>query len=148
MTDPSATSVLATELKAKFQANPFYSNFGIYAMADLDESKYPKMPFVAFQVKKRNTGGFIEQSIRAATIDVMVAVLGSDTHPTDPSLKGWDYAEWLAENMVTYLNHIDFVNLLVFENDCAEDVTDTMIDNDLVYLILVRCDLLYETQEL
>jgi hypothetical protein len=148
MTDPSATSVLATELKTKLQADLVYSNFGIYAMADLDEAQYPKMPFIALQVKKRDTGGFLESTIRGATIDILIAFLGSDTHPSDPSLKGWNYAEWLAENTAKFMNNIDFANLLVFENDCSEDTTDTMINDDLVYMVMVRCDLLYETQVL
>ena len=148
MSNQSATSVLAAELKEKFLADDVFGNFGLYAMADLDETKYPKMPFIAFQVKRRDSGGFLEQSIRGATIDVLCAVLWSDTHPSDNSLKGWNYAEWLAENLVKFLNGLDFEDLLVFENDCAEDLTDTMIDNDLAYLVMVRCDLLYETQDL
>lgn len=145
----SATSRLLDVLKAKFAAHTVFESFNLYDMADLDDDKYPSMPFIAMRIMGREPGEYFERSIRGASMDVLVIFNRHTSHPHDASLAGWEYAEWLAEEITKFINTLDLgADPFIIERDCQADATDTEINNDLAYMVTAHVDLVYETEAL
>jgi len=123
------------------------STFNIYTSSDFEEEKYPEMPFIGIKAKERDVDDYFTRSIRAMEIDVVIVIHAkSDHHPNDPTMTGWDYATWLAEELVNFLNGINFDDApWVIERDAQKDVSDGELGNDLVYTVMVTYDVLFET---
>lgn len=143
----SATSRLLALLKDKLEADDVFTSFFIYTTADFEETKYPQMPFIGLKATERAPEEFFTRSIRAMEVDVVIVIHAKSTyHPQDASLHGWDYAVWLGETMVNFLNAVDFGgDVFVIERDCMTDVDDAEIENDMAYVIMTTLDMMFET---
>ncbi len=144
----AATTLLEEELKDLLEADDILGTFNIYDLGDLQDEKYPPLPFIAIRVMRRTPTEFFTRSIRGATVDVMMAITFHDTHPNDASLSGIEYAEWLAEYTTNFLNTTSFDDLFVIDRDVSSDVTDSAPEDDVMYLIMFSMDMSYETEEL
>jgi hypothetical protein len=143
----AATSRILEIVKDKLNIDDVFSQFHIYTMSDLEEEKYPQMPFIGIKVTEREPDDLFTRSIRRMDVDVIAVIhTKSHTHPHDASLYGWDYAVWLAENLVNFLNAINFGDdVFVIERDCDKDVDDANVDNDLTYVVMTTMDIMFET---
>jgi len=142
-----ATSIILEEIKDKLEKDNVFGTFNVLSAIDLDDEKYPKLPFMALRVSERSETDLFTRSIRYATVD-MIAVIHTQntTHPNDRSLYGWDYATWLAESLTNFLNGIDFGNeVFVIERDVGTDVSDEKLGTDIVYMITGQLDMMFET---
>lgn len=143
----SATSRILAEIVDKLEAHSIFKYFHLFTSSDFEEEKYPEMPFIGIKAMERDTDDYFTRSIRAMEVDVVIVIHAkSDHHPNDPTLYGWEYATWLAETMVNFLNTIDFGDTpWVIERDCMKDVDDGELDNDLVYTVMTTMHMLFET---
>jgi hypothetical protein len=143
----SATSRILAEVKAALLADDILGTFSVYTMSDLEKEKYPEMPFIGVKVAEREPDELFTRSIRRMEIDVILVIHAQKTtHPNDASLHGWEYATWLAETLVNFLNAINFGDdVFVIERDCTKDVDDDNIENNLTYVIMTTLDVLFET---
>lgn len=143
----AATSQMLEEIKDKLLDDDVFTHFNVYTAADFEEEKYPEMPFIGLKSKERVPEDLFTRSIRGMEVEVVIVVHAkSDHHPQDASLSGWDYAVWLGETMVNFLNTIDFGDdVFVIERDCMTDVDDTEVNNDLAYVVMATLDMMFET---
>lgn len=143
----SATSRILDFIKTKLDADAVFTTFNLYHESDFEEEKYPKMPFIGLRVRERDVEDYFTRSIRGMEVNVSIVIHAKTTaHPTDATLTGWDYAVWLAETMVNFLNAIDFGDdPWVIERDCQKDVDTADIGNDLAYIGFVTLDMMFET---
>lgn len=146
----SATSRILVEIKDKLRLDDIFGSFSTYTMTDLEETKYPEMPFIAVKATERDVEDVFTRSIRGMLVDVLIVIHAKKTtHPNDATMSGWDYATWLAETMTNFLNAIDFGDdPWVIERDCQKDVDDGELGGDLVYTITVSLDMMFETTPL
>jgi len=143
----SATSRILAEVKDALAVDSIFQHFNIYTMSDLEEEKYPEMPFIGVKATERTADDLFTRSIRRMEIDVVVVLHSkSTTHPNDPTLYGWDYATWLAETLVNFLNALNFGDdVFVIERDCTKDVDDGDVESDLTYVVMTTLDVMFET---